>query len=207
MWNRSSRKSSENKSSKNKSYTGSRSHKDKSPKVEGFASAQEAYDCALNLLSYRDFSKQRMQERLRRKGADAAQAEEAVAKLEDYNLINDERYASRVYEGWLNKRYYGRQHLAAELAKRGLGPELSQEILARFTPELEEQHAANAAALFAQRNGERIAEARSSELTPQERMALQKKLYAAAGRFLASRGFSARYMQILWEKLQVNTDI
>ena len=133
MWNRSSRKSSENKSS-----TGSRSHKDKSPKVEGFASAQEAYDCALNLLSYRDFSKQRMQERLRRKGADAAQAEEAVAKLEDYNLINDERYASRVYEGWLNKRYYGRQHLAAELAKRGLGPELSQEILARFTPELEE---------------------------------------------------------------------
>ncbi|MGM9582182.1 MAG: regulatory protein RecX, partial [Phascolarctobacterium sp.] len=192
MWNRSSRKSSkklssENQSDDNRSYEGSRSHKDRSPKVEGFASAQEAYDCALNLLSYRDFSKQRMQERLQRKGADAAQAEAAVAKLEDYNLINDERYARRVYEGWLNKRCYGRQHLAAELAKRGLGPELSQEILARFTPELEEEHAANAAALFVQRNHERIAEAQSPELTPQERMELQKKLYGAAGRFLASR--------------------
>ena len=196
MWNRSSKKSSKKKS-----------EQDTSPQVEGFASAQEAYDCALNLLSYRDFSKQRMQERLRLKGADAAQAAEAVAKLEDYNLINDERYASRVYEGWLNKRCYGRQHLAAELAKRGLGPELSQEILARFTPELEDQHAANAAALFKQRYQSKLAQAQREDLNAQERMLAQRKIYAAAGRFLASRGFSARYMQILWEKLEVNTDI
>ena len=196
MWNRSSKKSSKKKG-----------EQDTSPKVEGFASAQEAYDCALNLLSYRDFSKQRMQERLRLKGADAAQTAEAVAKLEDYNLINDERYASRVYEGWLNKRCYGRQHLAAELAKRGIGSELSQEILARFTPELEAQHAACAAELFKQRNQAKLAQAQREELSAQERMLAQRKIYAAAGRFLASRGFSARYMQVLWEKLEVNTDI
>ena len=196
MWNRSSKKSSKEKS-----------EQDTNPKVEGFASAQEAYDCALNLLSYRDFSKQRMQERLRLKGADAAQTAEAVAKLEDYNLINDERYASRVYEGWLNKRCYGRQHLAAELAKRGIGSELSQEILARFTPELEAQHAACAAELFKQRNQAKLAQAQREELSAQERMLAQRKIYAAAGRFLASRGFSARYMQVLWEKLEVNTDI
>ena len=115
MWNRSSRKSSK----------------------EKFTSAQQAYDCALNLLSYRDFSKQKMQERLQQKGADEEQAEEAIEKLESYGLINDERYAGRVFEAWLNKRCYGRQHLAAELNKRGLAPELAQEVLARFTPELE----------------------------------------------------------------------
>ena len=196
MWNRSSKKSSKEKS-----------EQDTSPKVEGFASAQEAYDCALNLLSYRDFSKQRMQERLRLKGADAAQAAAAVAKLEDYNLINDERYASRVYEGWLNKRCYGRQHLAAELAKRGIDSELGQEIMARFTPELEAEHAACAAELFKQRNQAKLAQAQREELSAQERMLAQRKIYAAAGRFLASRGFSARYMQVLWEKLEVNTDI
>ena len=185
MWNRSSRKSSK----------------------EKFTSAQQAYDCALNLLSYRDFSKQKMQERLQQKGADEEQAEEAIEKLQEYGLINDERYANRVYEGWLNKRCYGRQHLAAELNKRGLAPELAQEVLARFTPELEAEHAACAAELFKQRNQAKLAQAQREELSAQERMLAQRKIYAAAGRFLASRGFSARYMQVLWEKLEVNTDI
>ena len=98
MWNRSSKKSSK----------------------EKFTSAQQAYDCALDLLSYRDFSKKKMQERLQQKGADEEQAEEAIEKLQEYGLINDERYANRVYEAWLNKRCYGRQHLAAELSKRGI---------------------------------------------------------------------------------------
>ena len=185
MWNRSSKKSSK----------------------EKFTSAQQAYDCALNLLSYRDFSKQKMQERLQQKGADEEQAEEAIEKLQEYGLINDERYANRVYEGWLNKRCYGRQHLAAELAKRGIDSELSQEIMARFTPELEAEHAACAAELFKQRNQAKLAQAQREELSAQERMLAQRKIYAAAGRFLASRGFSARYMQVLWEKLEVNTDI
>lgn len=196
MWNRSSKKSSKEKS-----------EQDTNPKVEGFASAQEAYDCALNLLSYRDFSKQKMLERLQQKGADEEQAEEAIEKLQEYGLINDERYANRVYEGWLNKRCYGRQHLAAELAKRGIDSELSQEIMARFTPELEAEHAACAAELFKQRNQAKLAQAQREELSAQERMLAQRKIYAAAGRFLASRGFSARYMQVLWEKLEVNTDI
>ena len=196
MWNRSSKKSSKEKS-----------EQDTNPKVEGFASAQEAYDCALNLLSYRDFSKQKMLERLQQKGADEEQAEEAIEKLQEYGLINDERYANRVYEGWLNKRCYGRQHLAAELAKRGIDSELSQKIMARFTPELEAEHAACAAELFKQRNQAKLAQAQREELSAQERMLAQRKIYAAAGRFLASRGFSARYMQVLWEKLEVNTDI
>lgn len=185
MWNRSSRKSSK----------------------EKFTSAQQAYDCALNLLSYRDFSKQKMQERLQQKGADEEQAEEAIEKLQEYGLINDERYANRVYEGWLNKRCYGRQHLAAELTKRGLEPELAQRVLALFTPELEAEHAARAAELFLQRNKAKLAQEQDNALGPQDRRLLYKKIYAAAGRFMAARGFSSRYTQILWEKLQVDTDI
>ena len=107
MWNRSSKKSSK----------------------EKFASAQEAYNCALNLLSYRDFSDKKMKERLQLKGADEEQAEQAIAKLQHYGLLDEQRYAARVFEGWLNKRSYGRQHLRAELVKRGIRPELVQEML------------------------------------------------------------------------------
>ena len=174
---------------------------------EKFTSAQQAYDCALDLLSYRDFSKKKMQERLQQKGADEEQAEEAIEKLQEYGLINDERYANRVYEGWLNKRCYGRQHLAAELSKRGIGGELSQRVLARFTPELEAEQAANAAELFLQRQRAKLAQLEDESLDSKAKLLLRNKIYAAAGRFMASRGFSSRYTQILWEKLQVNTDI
>ena len=108
-------------------------------KEEGFTSAQQVYDCALDLLSYRDYSHKDMLERLQRKGATKAQALEAVAKLEDYGLLNEERYALRVYEAWLAKRYYGRQHLQLELSKRGIRADVAAEIMERFTPDVEEQ--------------------------------------------------------------------
>ena len=61
-------------------------------KEEGFTGAQQVYDCALDLLSYRDYSHKDMVERLQRKGATKEQALEALAKLEDYGLLNEERY-------------------------------------------------------------------------------------------------------------------
>ena len=114
MWNRSSKKSSK----------------------EKFASAQEAYNCALNLLSYRDFSDKKMKERLQLKGADEEQAEQAIAKLQHYGLLDEQRYAARVFEGWLNKRCYGRLHLQAEMNKRGIRADIAQQVLEQFTPEL-----------------------------------------------------------------------
>lgn len=185
MWNRSSKKSSK----------------------EKFTSAQEAYDCALNLLSYRDFSDKKMKERLQLKGADEEQAEEAIAKLQHYGLLDEQRYAARVFEGWLNKRCYGKQHLRAELVKRGIRAELVEQVLERLTPALEAQQAANAAELFVQRHREKIAQAQAQDLDHKTKQQLKNKIYAAGGRFMASHGFSTEYMQILWEKMQVNNDI
>ena len=165
----------------------SRSSRTSSKEKKQFSSAQEAYDCALNLLSYRDYSEKKMLERLQQKGADAEQSQQALEKLQHYGLVDDERYAARVYEGWLAKRCYGRQHLKAELTKRGVGAELIAELMERFTPELEAEHAANAAELFVQRN--------------RKQLALDKKLYAAAGRFMAARGFGSSYMRVLLDRL------
>lgn len=164
---------------------------------EKFTSAQQAYDCALNLLSYRDYSDKKMLERLQQKGADEEQAKESIAKLQHYGLLDEHRYAGRIYEAWLAKRYYGRQHLQAELAKRGVRAEYIAEIMERFTPEMEAEQAENAAELFLQRNRKKIAEIQGFD----------KKIYAAAGRFMAARGFSSRYMHVLLEKLHFDNDM
>ncbi len=161
-----------------------------------FASAQEAYNCALDLLSYRDYSNQKMLERLQQKGADAEQARKSVQKLESYGLLDEQRYAHRVYEIWLGKGCYGRPHLQAELAKRGIRAEIAAEILSEFTPEEEEQHAQRAAELFCQRNRRRLTQE-----------ADKKKIYAAAGRFMAARGFSARYVHIILNRLHFSDDM
>lgn len=162
-----------------------------------FTSAQQAYECALDLLSYRDYSEQKLRERLQQKGADEEQAGEAVARLRSCGIVNERRYAENIYEAWLGKRCYGRLHLQAELQKRGVRQELIDELLQNFTPELEALQAENAAALFMQRNRQKLAAAQRYD----------KKIYAAAGRFMAARGFSSRYMTILLEKLRLNSDI
>ena len=169
----------------------------KNSSKEKFTSAQQAFDCALNLLSYRDYSDKKMLERLQQKGADEEQAKESIAKLQHYGLLDEQRYAGRIYEAWLAKRYYGRQHLQAELAKRGVRAEYIAEIMERFTPELEEQQAENAAQLFVQRNRKKLETAEPHD----------KKIYAAAGRFMAARGFSARYMHVVLEKLHFDDDM
>lgn len=164
---------------------------------EKFTSAQQAYSCALDLLSYKDYSEQKLRERLQQKGADEEQADAAIAKLRHYGLVDERRYAERVYEAWLNKRCYGRLHLQAELQKRGVRQELVSEILQRFTPEQETELAENAAELFLQRNSRKLAGTQQYD----------KKIYAAAGRFMAARGFSSRYMTILLEKLRCDNDM
>ena len=80
-------------------------------------------------------------------------------------------------------------------------------MLERLTPALEAQQAANAAELFVQRHREKIAQAQAQDLDHKTKHQLKNKIYAAGGRFMASHGFSTEYMQILWEKMQVNNDI
>lgn len=173
MWKQSSKKNSEKK----------------------FTSAQQAYDCALDLLSYRDYSDSEMLDRLQRKGADEEQARVSVDKLKEYGLLDERRYAYRVYEMWLARRCCGRQHLQAELAKRGIRREYIEQILQEFTPEMEAERAEAAAEIFMQRSRKKL------------EAGADRKLAAAAGRFMAARGFSSRYMYILFSRLHYNNDI
>lgn len=64
---------------------------------------QEAYDYALDMLSYRDYSRKDMELKLRRKGAEAEIIKNTVQKLVEYGFLDERRYAQRVFEAWLSK--------------------------------------------------------------------------------------------------------
>lgn len=160
-------------------------------------SSAEAYDKALDLLSYHDFSDKAMTDRLKRKGATDEQAKEAVDKLNDYGLLNEERYVERIYAAWLNKGSYGRLHLQAELTKRSIKQELISATMERFTSDIEEAHARKAAEIFFTRNKKKI-----------DTLGMKNpKIYGAAARFMAARGFSGRYISILFEEMHFEDEI
>ena len=154
-----------------------------------FETEMQVYDYALNLLSLRDYSASDMLAKLERKGADKLWAERAVAKLKEYDFINEARYAQRVYESWLSKRYYGRQHLEAELYKKHVVPEYIPQIMESFTEEAEAERAEVACEQFLQRNARKLGQ-------------VDQKLQAAALRFMAARGFSGRQAYVILARLR-----
>ena len=105
---------------------------------------QEAYDYALDILSYRDYSCKDMELKLKRKGADAVIIKSTIQKLLEYGFLDEKRYGQRVFEAWLSKKYYGRCHLRLELQKKNVAERYINDILAQFS-EAEEQERAEKA--------------------------------------------------------------
>ena len=57
---------------------------------KNLATEQEAYDYALDILSYRDYSRKDMELKLKRKGADAGIIKSTIQKLLEYGSITPE---------------------------------------------------------------------------------------------------------------------
>lgn len=160
-----------------------------------FETEQAAYDYALNLLTFRDYSAADMRSRLQKKGIKAEFCNAVIEKLQHYGFIDEKRYALRVFEAWKAKKYYGRQHLTAELHKKNVLPEYISYIAELFSQEEEQLHAEAAAELFIKRNGKKLQTEDNN------------RIYAAAARFMAARGFSTRYVHIALDKLHFEDDI
>lgn len=153
-----------------------------------FATVEEVYDKALDLLSLREHGARDMYEKLLLKGATTEQAGEVVERLQQADLINESRYGMAVYRGWLAKKCYGRQHLIGTLTKKLVDRSVWGEILEQFTPELEEEHAKEAADLFHRKY-------RNKSFSD------RRKLWAAAAAFMMNRGFGSGYMELVLDRL------
>ena len=145
---------------------------------KSLTTSDQAYAFALKLLGNRDYSEQELRSRLLRRGATPDFCDQVVAKLQEYHLLDEKRYAQKVYEAWLDKKVYGRLHLQAELVKKQVEPQYVPAILAQFTGELEEARALAAFEMVARRKD-------------QEYNCTTEKGVAALVRYLTSRGFTA----------------
>lgn len=101
-------------------------------------SAERAYQYALKLLSARDYTTQKLSEKLRARQCPDATAESVVTRLTTEGWINDRRFAERFAESALaTQRFFG-PRLKLEMRRRGIPVDLIDEILGRMREEHDE---------------------------------------------------------------------
>ena len=85
---------------------------------KSLTTSNEVYEYALSLLDRREHGEKELVQKLKRRCSSSELIRETVAKLKEYDLLNEERYARRVFESWRARKVYGRLHLQAELIKK-----------------------------------------------------------------------------------------
>ena len=99
-----------------------------------------AADIAGRALARRELTRSELEERLRRRGVGEAAAEEALDAAARAGAQSDTRAARRRAEA-MAARGWGDEAIRADLAGRGVAPELADEALAALEPELERARA------------------------------------------------------------------
>jgi regulatory protein len=90
-------------------------------------------------LDRREHGEKELVQKLRRRCSSVALVRETVARLEENDLLNEERYARRVFDSWRGRKVYGRLHLQAELLKKQVDEACIPVILALLSEEEEKQ--------------------------------------------------------------------
>jgi regulatory protein len=102
------------------------------------SSPERAYLYALRILTARDYTVARLQEKLCGRAFDESDVEAALGRMVSEGWVNDRRFAERFVESALaSGRYYGHR-LRQEMRRRGLQPELVAEVLGRVLVERDE---------------------------------------------------------------------
>ena len=91
---------------------------------EEAAGSRRAFNSALNRLDYRDHSEKEIRAKLLRKH-DADYVDEAVEKLIELDLVNDERYAENYARELFERKKFGKMRIKSELRAKGISPDIA----------------------------------------------------------------------------------
>ncbi len=105
--------------------------------MEPVDSAEKALRRAALMLSRRTYSKQELFDKLLQKGCSVSDAENAVLRLCELNVLDDVSYALRIREDYF-ARGYGLYRVRQELKKRKIARETIDELLSE-TPDPDEK--------------------------------------------------------------------
>ena len=91
---------------------------------EEAAGSRRAFNSALNSLDYRDHSEKEIRAKLLRKH-DADYVDEAVEKLIELDLVNDERYAENFARELFERKKFGKMRIKSELRAKGISADIA----------------------------------------------------------------------------------
>lgn len=91
---------------------------------EEAAGSRRAFNSALNSLDYRDHSEKEIRAKLLRKH-DADYVDEAVEKLIELDLVNDERYAENYARELFERKKFGKMRIKSELRAKGISTDIA----------------------------------------------------------------------------------
>ena len=91
---------------------------------EEAAGSRRAFNSALNSLDYRDHSEKEIRAKLLRKH-DADYVDEAVEKLIELDLVNDERYAENYARELFERKEFGKMRIKSELRAKGISADIA----------------------------------------------------------------------------------
>lgn len=91
---------------------------------EEAAGSRRAFNSALNSLDYRDHSEKEIRAKLLHKH-DADYVDEAVEKLIELDLVNDERYAENYARELFERKKFGKMRIKSELRAKGISADIA----------------------------------------------------------------------------------
>lgn len=94
--------------------------------------ARRAQEKALYLLEYRNYSKRELTEKVARTAASREAAQAAAGRLEELGLIDDRRYGESYAKELFGRKGFGARRVAQELRRKGIAPELVEELVAQY---------------------------------------------------------------------------
>lgn len=95
-----------------------------------------AFDTAVYYLSFCDRSKKELIDKLKEKGYQDSEIDEALDKLIDYGYLSDERYALSYIKGHIQSR--GSRRIALELSGKGVPADMTRMLLSELEIDEEE---------------------------------------------------------------------
>ena len=102
------------------------------------SNTRRAKEKALWLISYRDHSKKELTDKIA-KDCDRASAEEAVERMQELGLVNDEAYARRYAQQLIEVKHLSIKGVKYKLIEKGIDRDLIDDILSEFDVDSKEQ--------------------------------------------------------------------
>lgn len=96
--------------------------------LESKSNNRRAYNRALYLLGFRDYSEKEMQNKLKLDFTDDA-IENTIEKLKEQKLLDDEKFASKYADVLIFEKKFSKKMAVYELTKKGIDKQISESIV------------------------------------------------------------------------------